>query len=92
SPTNNTGILLLCEVALGDQYELTHADYYADQHSKDNGKHSTKGLGLQEPDAAQKEKLEHMTVPLGKLKKNPKPNGYLQYNEFIVYDTKQIRI
>jgi len=29
NPTNNTGILLLCEVALGDMNEKTAADYYA---------------------------------------------------------------
>ena len=30
TPDNNTGLLLLCEVALGEMNELTRADYYAE--------------------------------------------------------------
>ncbi|KAG7455005.1 hypothetical protein MATL_G00251750 [Megalops atlanticus] len=45
---NNTGLLLLCEVALGDSNELLVADYNADRLPE--GKHSTKGLGQTAPD------------------------------------------
>ena len=37
--TNNTGLLLLCDVALGDMYERTQADYIE---KLPKGKHSTK--------------------------------------------------
>ena len=37
--TNNTGLLLLCAVALGDMYERTQADYIE---KLPKGKHSTK--------------------------------------------------
>lgn len=48
SPANNTGILLLCEVALGNMNERLHADYYAGNLPAD--KHSTKGVGKTSPD------------------------------------------
>ena len=37
--SNNTGLLLLCDVALGDMYERTLADYIE---KLPKGKHSTK--------------------------------------------------
>ncbi|KXS13693.1 PARP-domain-containing protein [Gonapodya prolifera JEL478] len=93
SRTNPTGLLLLCEVALGDQFELLQSDYYADQHSKEKNKHSTKGMGQFAPDDGEKIVHENMDVPLGKLKKTSDGKaGSLLYNEYIVYDTKQIRI
>jgi hypothetical protein len=45
---NPTGILLLCEVALGDMNEKEHADYYAS--NLPPGKSSTKGMGKIVPD------------------------------------------
>ena len=41
SKDNNTGILLLCEVALGNESVKLHADYYAANLTEN--KHSTKG-------------------------------------------------
>ena len=40
--SNNTGLLLLCDVALGSMYERKAADYIEKLPA---GKHSTKGLG-----------------------------------------------
>ena len=40
--SNNTGLLLLCDVALGNMYERKAADYIEKLPA---GKHSTKGLG-----------------------------------------------
>jgi poly [ADP-ribose] polymerase len=45
--SNNEGILLLCEAALGDPNELVHADYNAS--NLPAGKRSTKGLGRTVP-------------------------------------------
>ena len=42
SRSNNTGILMLCDVALGSMYERKAADYIE---KLPKGKHSTKGLG-----------------------------------------------
>uniref|UniRef100_A0AAR2KR33 Poly [ADP-ribose] polymerase n=1 Tax=Pygocentrus nattereri TaxID=42514 RepID=A0AAR2KR33_PYGNA len=48
SQKNNTGLLLLSEVALGDCNELLDANYDADK--LPSGKHSTKGIGQTAPD------------------------------------------
>lgn len=47
SKSNNTGLMLLCEVALGDCWEKFAADYYAS--NLPMGKHSTKGVGRTAP-------------------------------------------
>ena len=47
NPTNNTGLMLLCEVALGGMNEKFGADYYANLLPP--GKHSTKGVGRTAP-------------------------------------------
>ena len=47
SPGNNIGILILCEVALGNMNQKFSADYYAA--NLPDGKHSTKGVGRTAP-------------------------------------------
>lgn len=44
---NNTGLMLLCEVALGGMNEKLYADYYANL--LPDGKNSTKGVGKTAP-------------------------------------------
>ncbi|KAM3397453.1 hypothetical protein P3S68_000965 [Capsicum galapagoense] len=84
------GVLLLCEVALGDMNELLSADYNADKLPP--GKLSTKGVGATAPDFAKSQVLEDgVVVPLGKPKAQRK-QGSLLYNEYIVYDVEQIRM
>ncbi|KAL6615347.1 hypothetical protein ACP70R_037617 [Stipagrostis hirtigluma subsp. patula] len=51
SEGSTSGVLLLCEVALGDMNELLNADYYANNLPK--GKLSTKGVGQTAPDLAE---------------------------------------
>jgi poly [ADP-ribose] polymerase len=106
SRTSTTAVLLLCEVALGEQYELTYAQYEADAKSKKDGKHSTLGLGKTCPDPEQARVLpDGVSVPMGtpvpnarlaetveRLKAEGKPSrSELLYNEFIVYDVSQVR-
>lgn len=62
--TNNTGIMLLCEVALGEMNEKFAADYYAA--NLPNGKLSTKGVGKTAPSASSYVKYEDTTIPIGK--------------------------
>ncbi|KAK7944998.1 hypothetical protein WMY93_000726 [Mugilogobius chulae] len=90
---NNVGLLLLCEVALGDSNELLDANYEADQLPP--GKHSTKGLGQTGPDPKNSVSLDGMTVPMGPGVPTGAVNsrGYsLLYNEFIVYNPAQTRM
>ncbi|MFT7800163.1 poly ADP-ribose polymerase 2 isoform X1 [Arapaima gigas] len=90
---NNTGLLLLSEVALGNSNELLTADY--DASKLPVGKHSTKGLGQTAPDPKHAVLLDGVTVPLGPCMKTGvgQDGGYtLLYNEFIVYNPNQTRM
>ena len=59
SRTNNTGLLLLCDVALGNMYEARKAEYIE---KLPTGFHSTKGLGKTAPDATNVKDLDGATV------------------------------
>ena len=84
-----TGLMLICEVALGGVNEKTSADYEASALPK--GKHCTKGLGRQEPDKRKQHVMSNgAVVPLGKLKDTKVTGSHLRFNEYIVYDVAQI--
>lgn len=85
------GVLLLCEVALGDMAELLTANYHADKLPP--GKLSTKGVGRTAPDMSEAQILEDgVVIPLGKPKEQSGCKGSLLYNEYIVYNVEQIRM
>ncbi|KAK0506495.1 poly polymerase catalytic domain-containing protein [Armillaria luteobubalina] len=95
--SNNTGILLLCEVVAKPFYERNDAEYNADQTCKQNNKRATKGLGRTQPmkwkDAGKSlgnDELIGCEMPDGGGS-DVATGGYLQYNEYIVYDIAQIR-
>ncbi|KAJ1402366.1 WGR domain [Sesbania bispinosa] len=89
--TATDGVLLLCEVALGEMAELLTAKYDADKLPE--GKLSTKGVGGTAPDFSKAQELEDgVVVPLGKPTKNLGIKGALLYNEYIVYNVEQIRM
>lgn len=86
-----TGLLLLCEVALGNMHERYKADYIE---KLPKGKHSTLGRGQTEPDPKDAYKLDDgvevpygMGVPAAHNKKSD-----LLYNEYIVYDVAQVKV
>ncbi len=89
--------MLLCEVALGNQKKL----YQSEQVTKLPNKNfqSVMGVGKQGPNPNQDVYLPNgMVVPLGKKCSTPQPklpkNVYwsLQHNEYVVYNTTQVRI
>lgn len=90
---NNVGLLLLCEVALGNVVEKTQAEFVTKLPA---GFHSVQGLGRAVPDPTGSIVLEkNLTVPTGVLMDLPKDktkNLSLLYNEFIVYDPAQVKI
>ncbi|KAJ3973280.1 PARP-domain-containing protein [Lentinula raphanica] len=93
------GVLLLCEVAAQPFYERHDAEYDADKNCKKQGKRATKGIGHTAPTkwkdagkALDNEELEGCIMPDGPCADIPNPQGYLQYNEYIVYDVAQIRV
>lgn len=87
---NDTGLLLLCEVALGDMHERTQADYIE---KLPPGKHSCKGVGQTAPNPLQSRKRDDgVEIPLGNgIPSNVKKSSLL-YNEYIVYDIAQVRM
>ena len=88
---SSTGLLLLCEVALGNTYERFHADYIE---KLPHGKHSTWGRGQTMPDPEKSEKLKNgVEVPCGPaIKPKLEVNPSLLYNEYIVYDVAQVKV
>ncbi|EPS95706.1 hypothetical protein FOMPIDRAFT_1038418 [Fomitopsis schrenkii] len=97
--SDNTGVLLLCEVAAKPFFEQHDANYSADQACKAAGARCTKGLGRTQPadwqdagDALENDALQGVHMPKGPGQDVPGFQGYLQYNEYIVYDTSQVRL
>ncbi|XP_044842571.1 poly [ADP-ribose] polymerase 2 isoform X2 [Mauremys mutica] len=93
SRQRDVGLLLLCEVALGECQELLEAN--AEAGELPPGKHSTKGLGKLAPAPANTIVLEGAAVPLGPAVETGvrNPHGYtLNYNEFVVYEPGQVRM
>ncbi|KAL0276840.1 UNVERIFIED_CONTAM: hypothetical protein PYX00_004320 [Menopon gallinae] len=87
---NPTGLLLLCEVALGEMHELTDAEYIEKLPA---GKHSVKGLGLSIPDPKEIALTPSgAEVPLGRTVDANIKKSSLLYNEYIVYDVSQVKI
>ena len=83
------GLLLVCEVALGNMNEKKTSDFEASKLPK--GKHSTKGLGRHEPNRKQHQEMpDGVLVPHGKQTNTKIYDSWLHYNEYIVYDVAQI--
>lgn len=91
TPTNSIGLLLLCEVALGNMHEKTQAEYIE---KLPPGKHSCKGLGVTHPDPEHSVVMEDgVEIPLGPGKPVlQRHQTSLLYNEYIVYDVGQVKV
>ena len=88
SQDSPSGILLLSEVALGNMYERKAADYIE---TLPEGKDSCFGVGQTMPLKRDTHVTdEGVTVPFGKASKSGEKSDLL-YNEYIVYDTAQIK-
>ncbi|KII86355.1 hypothetical protein PLICRDRAFT_164856 [Plicaturopsis crispa FD-325 SS-3] len=97
--SDNTGLLLLCEVAAKPFHEEMNSNYNADQACKANKKLVTKGCGRTQP---AKWKDAGMSLGNPELAGCHMPDGpgqdmngagfALQYNEYIAYDVSQIRL
>ncbi|KAJ0967276.1 hypothetical protein J5N97_024193 [Dioscorea zingiberensis] len=87
---NPVGLMLLSEVALGKIHELKKATYM-DKPPK--GKHSTKGLGKTVPlESEFAEWKDEVVVPCGKPVPSSVRASELLYNEYIVYDSAQVKM
>ncbi|KAK2387997.1 Poly [ADP-ribose] polymerase 1 [Trifolium repens] len=87
---NPVGLMLLSEVALGNVYELKKAKYID---KPPQGKHSTKGLGKKMPLESEYVKWrDDVVVPCGKPVSSNVKASELMYNEYIVYNTAQVKL
>ena len=85
------GLLLLCDVALGTPLEREAAEPDAPEKVRRAGKHSLLGKGKTAPDPKGDATLGGMRVPLGTPKATASTGSSLLYNEYVVYDVKQVR-
>ncbi|KAG1362571.1 Poly [ADP-ribose] polymerase [Cocos nucifera] len=87
---NPVGLMLLSEVALGEVYELKKATY---MEKPPKGKHSTKGLGKTVPLESEFVKWrDQVIIPCGKPVPSSIRASELLYNEYIVYNTAQVKL
>lgn len=84
---DSTGLLLLCDVALGK----SKISLYASDCSKllNEDEHSVKGCGATYP--SEYSTLDGVKIASGGLREANFPTG-LQYNEYIVYDINQVKM
>ncbi|KAH8101624.1 poly polymerase catalytic domain-containing protein [Cristinia sonorae] len=97
--SDGTGLLLLCEVAAKPYLELMNADYDAGEACRQASCLATKGLGRIEPsewqDAGETLKVDALKgchMPKGKPNDGGGNDYGLWYNEYIVYNTAQIKL
>ena len=93
-PQNNIGILLLCEVDLGDLEERLKADIKLPQ-TLSEGKNSVKVLGMNYPDEKGNYSDENgVEIPMGDIliNRDESKKTYFGFNEYIVYNLEQIKI
>ena len=93
-PQNNIGLLLLCEVDLGNIEERLKADIKLPQ-TMQKGKNSIKVLGMNFPDEKGSYYNEDgVEIPLGDILINQDENKktYFGFNEYIVYNIENIKI
>lgn len=89
SPGNPEGLLLLCEAALGNQYELKAAKY---MDKPPAGHDSTLGLGKMHPDPKGAVNVDGVTWPIGKSVDSGITDTVLLYPEMMVYSTSQCKM
>ncbi|TPP65403.1 Poly [ADP-ribose] polymerase [Fasciola gigantica] len=87
SQSQPEGLLLLCEVILGNMHECTTAD----ASPLPSGKQSRKGLGSTQPDpSTYYTSPDGVIYPIGKPQPSNVKSTALLYNEYIVYDMAQV--
>lgn len=84
--SSGRGLLFLCEVALGNVYELTNSTNVTQLPA---GKHSVRGVGQHTPATDTHEMMDDVVVPIGRLNRSSGTNALI-YDEYIVYDNSQV--
>lgn len=91
TPTH--GVLLLCEVALGNAEMLYRSKMIKDNLDLPPGKNSVYGIGVNRPNPSESVMIDkNVLVPFGQLSKNEDSAAILHHDEFIVYNPAQIKM
>ena len=86
--TNTSGLMLLCQVALGN---MTESLYSKRVSVLPENIHSVKGVGCMFPDPSLSRRREDgVLIPMANITTIAKT--YLWYNEYVVYDESQVKI
>lgn len=88
TPTNNIGLMLMCQVALGNMQKLKIANNRIND-LPNSAWQSTGGVGMYCP--MEWRGIENVTAPFGNIQRM-KGISSLVYNEYIVYDPAQVKI
>ena len=91
---NGIGLMMLCEVALGDIEERNRGDYNLPYTMK-NEKNSIKVIGINVPYEGDNIIFDSdIILPLGDPVKldNKEKKTFFAYNEYVVYDVNQIKM
>ncbi len=87
------GFLLLCDVLVGTSYDSYNAIprlRHAPNSPGGTATQSVTGLGKRIPDPGWNMTIDGTIWPLGKTIDRSDSRAYLQFNEFVVYDTAQV--
>lgn len=84
---NDTGLMLMCEVALGNSMQLTHSTSV--ENIPNTLFQSVKAVGCYFPSQCQY--IDGVPAPFLGLSKSPE-NLNLRFNEFVIYDVAQVKI
>lgn len=88
--TDHTGLLLLCEVALGNSRTYKAPDYNAG--NLPEGIHSTIGQGRSGPlESSQITSVEGYKIPMGPVKSTTAGDSAFPYNKYVVYNADQVK-
>jgi poly [ADP-ribose] polymerase len=89
-PKLRVGLLLLCDTAVGETYDVKKPEYIE---SLPDGKHSTHALSKLMPDPAGDEVGDgQVIIPTGPPIASGLPDVFLQHSEFVVYRPEQVQI
>ena len=89
-PETGMGLLILCDVALGESLLLNKPEYIT---QLPEGKQSAKALAKFQPDPTKEEVGdEKVIVPIGAPTPTDLPDVFLEHSEYMVYDASQVRI
>lgn len=87
SQSNNIGVLLLCEVALGNTVKSVDPDSIDEL---PDGHHSVQGVGKISPQSSKC--IDNVIIYSGPLKEDNAIESAFDYNEFVVYNNKQVQL